>query len=124
MKSALLVVALLAIPILAWGQAETTGRISGEIKDESGNPIAAARVTFLSPALAGERPTETDALGRFLVALLPVGPYAVNITAGTKGSGELSDRRRRWRNSNPDIGSITQSINTMSALKRWSSARP
>jgi hypothetical protein len=36
---------------------------------------------LISPALQGERVTQTDANGQFLAALLPVGPYAVSISA-------------------------------------------
>jgi hypothetical protein len=73
--------AILLIPALVFGQAQTTGRVTGKVVDEEGNPVAGARVTLISSALQGERIVKTADNGVFLAALLPVGPYAVEISA-------------------------------------------
>ena len=81
MKRILWVTCVLLIPTLALGQAQTTGRVTGKVVDEEGNPVAGARVTFISSALQGERVLTTSDNGTFLAAILPVGPYAVEFTS-------------------------------------------
>ncbi len=81
MRRFLLCTAILLIPALVFGQAMTTGRVTGKVVDEEGNPVAGARVTLISSALQGERVVKTADNGIFLAALLPVGPYAVEISA-------------------------------------------
>jgi hypothetical protein len=88
----LVAVVALLVSTVALGQAQTTGRISGRVIDEEGNAVAGARVTLISPALQGERVTETDAEGRFLAALLPVGPYGVTFASPGKQSAQVSLR--------------------------------
>ena len=73
--------ALMLLPALAFAQAETTGKVSGTVKDETGNPVAGASVKVVSSALQGERTTTTSDTGDFLMALLPVGAYSVTISA-------------------------------------------
>jgi len=80
MKRILWVTCVLLIPTLALGQAQTTGRVTGTVVDEEGNPVAGARVTFISSALQGERVLTTSDNGTFLAAILPVGPYSVEIS--------------------------------------------
>lgn len=60
---------------------ELTGRVTGTVVDEAGNPIEGALVTVQSPNMQGERQMRTDAKGQFLFALLRVGPYRVTISA-------------------------------------------
>jgi hypothetical protein len=72
---------ILLIPSLVFGQAQTTGRVTGTVVDEEGNPISGARVVFISSALQGERVLTTSDSGKFLAAILPVGPYSVEISA-------------------------------------------
>lgn len=81
MRRFLLVMSILLIPSLVFGQAQTTGRVTGTVVDEEGNPIAGARVVFISSALQGERVLATSESGKFLAAILPVGPYSVEISA-------------------------------------------
>ena len=72
------------LPALVFGQAEVTGRISGQVVDESGAPVSGALVTIASPALQGEREITSGADGRFLAALLPAGTYTITtISPGT-----------------------------------------
>ena len=82
---------LLALPFAALAQ-QTTGTVTGTITDEEGNPVTGARVTFISPALQGERTAETNDKGQFAAALLPVGSYAVSISAKGLASSTYSFR--------------------------------
>ena len=65
---------LLLIPALTFGQAETTGRVSGRVADEEANPIAGARVTLVSPALQGERSARRSAVTRPAPSACPARP--------------------------------------------------
>lgn len=76
--AALLVVGLL--PNVVLGQAQTTGRITGQILDDRGAPIAGASVTVTSEDRNFERESTTDAEGRFTFALLPPGAYTLAVT--------------------------------------------
>ncbi len=81
MKKLLVLLSILLISTLAFGQAETTGRVTGNVVDEDGQPVVGALVSAMSPALLGERQQKTNERGEFLFALLPVGPYTVSISA-------------------------------------------
>jgi hypothetical protein len=70
---------LCSIPALA--QSQTTGRITGTVKDESGAVINGAEVTVTSQATGEERKVMTDSDGNYFVPLLLSGTYTVSITA-------------------------------------------
>ena len=78
-KRVLILAALALLAAAALAQAETTGKVSGTVKDEAGNPVAGASVKVVSSALQGERETTTGATGEFLMALLPVGAYSLTV---------------------------------------------
>lgn len=92
-KVLLSVMVLILVPSLVEAQT-TTSRVSGVVTDENGDPIADAKLTFISPGLQGDRETKTDANGRFLVALLPPGAYAVSVNAPGHQRAEYSFRLR------------------------------
>ena len=74
---------LLALyPISAFAQSQTTGRISGTVKDPNGAVIAGAEVTVTSLATAEGRRVTTDAEGNYAVPLLSPGAYRVRVAAG------------------------------------------
>ena len=83
---------LLLLPAIALQAAELTGRVTVTVTDEEGNAVADARVEFISPALMGERVQNTDADGRLTSSLLPVGAYAVTVSAPGKQTVTLSLR--------------------------------
>jgi outer membrane receptor for ferrienterochelin and colicin len=58
-----------------------TGRITGRVTDDQGNPLAGAQVEVSSQNLQIERQATSGADGGFLFALLPTGPYTVTVTA-------------------------------------------
>ena len=81
MKRFLICVAILMIPALAFGQADTTGRVNLKVTDQEGKPVPQARVEIISSAMQGERVHTTDDRGRLLASLLPPGSYALTITS-------------------------------------------
>jgi hypothetical protein len=78
-----LVVGLLTVVLLpgrlAWGG--TSGSISGTVKDPAGNVIPAASVHVCELATGAVRESHTDDRGYFVLPVLPVGHYQVEIQA-------------------------------------------
>ena len=92
MRRFLICMAILLIPALAFGQADTTGRVSLKVVDEEGNPVPQARVELVSSAIQGERIHTTDNSGRLLASLLPPGSYALTIISPGMETVNLSFR--------------------------------
>ncbi len=90
MKKLMLLLMILALPALALGQAQLTGRITGTVSDEDGAPVVGALVTIQSPAMQGERQLKTNESGEFLFALLRVGPYRLVVSAPNKKTMDFS----------------------------------
>src|SRR5216684_8285439 len=74
-----LAIAAFCTPELA--QSQTTGRIAGSVKDQTGAVLVGAEVRVVSNASGDERKVTTDEVGAYGVALLPPGLYRVNIAA-------------------------------------------
>src|SRR3954467_4568447 len=72
---------VLLVPLAVFGQAEVTGKITGTVKDDQGQPVSGATVEVTSKGLQLERQATTDDKGEFLLALLPTGAYTVTVTA-------------------------------------------
>lgn len=64
-------------------QAQTSGRITGQVTDSSQAVIPGASVVALNIANGQQRQATTDSQGRFVIADVPVGSY--NITVEQKG---------------------------------------
>ena len=73
---------LALLPSLMFAQGGSTGAIGGVVQDASGAVIANAKISVKSEA-TGEvlRDLTTDTSGAFTATLLPVGTYAVSVTA-------------------------------------------
>ncbi|HEX3555416.1 MAG TPA: TonB-dependent receptor [Thermoanaerobaculia bacterium] len=80
-NSAWVFLMLLLFPLAVFGQAEVTGRITGKVTDDQGQPIPGATVEVTSTGLKLERQATTGENGEFLFALLPTGAYTVTISA-------------------------------------------
>ncbi len=80
----LLVVLLLGLPTLAFGQAQTTSRITGKVTDDQGAPIAGATITVNNDELKLERSATSSSSGEYLLAVLPTGSYTVTVEAAGK----------------------------------------
>ncbi len=73
--SALALLAFLASPILA----QTTGSISGEVKDEKQAIVTNATVTVRNVKTNETRTTQSDGDGRYRFTAMPVGDYELSI---------------------------------------------
>lgn len=72
---------------LVFGQAQTTGTVTGTALDEAGKPIPGATIKIAGAALQGERTATADAQGRFRLPLLPPGDYLLTVNAPDKQEG-------------------------------------
>ena len=78
-----LLIALLSFSGQLWGQsAANTGQIVGQIVDQSGAAVGGAEVIVRNKDTNFSRTVATDAAGRYAAPYLPLGPYAVTVTAG------------------------------------------
>lgn len=71
--------------------AQTTGSISGTIKDNSGAVVPGVTVTISNLETSASRSTATDASGRYEVALLPPGRYRIKAELQGFKTEERSD---------------------------------
>lgn len=69
-----------SLPLLLVAQGVQTSSIDGEVRGQNGKPIPGVQVVVTSPALQGQRVTNTDALGRFAAHLLPPGQYILAVS--------------------------------------------
>ena len=80
---------LLALAFFLWpsivapvfAQSQTTGRIVGTVKDQTGAVVVGAEIVVLNRATAEERRTKTNDDGNYSASLLPPGLYQVRVTA-------------------------------------------
>ena len=77
-------------PIL-YGQA--TGSFSGTVSDKAGAVIAGANVTITSQSTGLTREAKTDSSGHYLIPLLPVAFYTVDVKAEGFGAVQQKDLR-------------------------------
>ena len=77
----LLIVLSLSLSVLAFAQSQTTGGITGTVRDQAGAVITAAEITVTSNATRHERKTKTDRDGNFAVSLLSPGSYQLTIAS-------------------------------------------
>jgi hypothetical protein len=73
---------LLILTFIQWPVAsQTTGRIAGTVKEQSGAVIVGAEVLVVSESSGDQRKVITDQAGNYSVPLLPPGVYRVTIRA-------------------------------------------
>ncbi len=66
-----------AVPILAQG---VSAQLSGFVLTKDGSPVAGAAIVVRNTETGFSRVVTTDARGRYLASILPVGPYSVTVT--------------------------------------------
>ena len=86
MRSANCIRVLAVVAVLCAASAQlfsqtTTGRILGEVYDQSGASVAGATVTVTDVQRGTTRSVATDASGNYVVAALPPGTYAIRVEA-------------------------------------------
>ncbi len=80
---ALALAVLLMCPVIfsRTARAQTTGTISGNVVDTSGAAIPGAAITVVETDTNAQRALVTDAAGRYVANLLPLGNYRVRVVA-------------------------------------------
>src|SRR5438876_256530 len=73
--------ALAVVGAAALGCCQTTGRVAGTIKDQTGAVIASADVRAVGALSGGERKAVTDRFGQYVVPVLQPGIYRLSISA-------------------------------------------
>ena len=96
--------------------AQSTGTIQGTITDESGAALPNAQVTVHSLETGVERTTQTDSLGSYQVAALPVGTYRIEVHAqgfqpSTVNDLTLEVGRTVVQSFQMKVGGVAQTIN-------------
>src|SRR6266699_2276915 len=71
----------LALAVRASSQTQTTGCITGTVKDTQGAVIASAEVSIENPATGDRHSAVTDSSGTYSILQLPPATYVVNIRA-------------------------------------------
>ncbi len=74
------IIAVCAALLAGAAAAQTTGRITGTVSDESKAVLPGATVEAQGPSLQGTRVTTTDTAGVYRLTFLPPGPYTVTFT--------------------------------------------
>jgi hypothetical protein len=77
----LAILLLLSVVVETFAQSQTTGRIEGTVRDQTGAVVAPAEVTVTSPLTREERKTKTNHNGDFAFLLLAPGSYRLSIHA-------------------------------------------
>lgn len=80
---------LLLIPKMGFAQAN--GTISGTVTDATGAPISGAKVTVTAPATGASRDAISDSSGHYIVPLLGVATYSVQVAMNGFRTEESKD---------------------------------
>jgi hypothetical protein len=73
---------LIIVPRLA-AQAVAVAQVQGEVTDSSGAAIPNAKITITQTETGASRNTASDPTGHYSLPELPVGPYRLEVTAGS-----------------------------------------
>lgn len=111
---------LLLCSLSAFAQSQTTGRITGTVKDPNGAVIVGAEVTVTRLATNEGRKVTTDADGNYVVQSLAPGIYRVSVAAnGFKKTGIESVRLAITETLEVDVpldvGSVSEQANVTSS---------
>ncbi|PYV73597.1 MAG: hypothetical protein DMG97_10945, partial [Acidobacteria bacterium] len=71
----------LVLAVHASSQTQTTGRITGTVKDAQGAVIVGAQASVENPATGDRHSAVTDSSGTYSILQLPPATYVVNIRA-------------------------------------------
>jgi carboxypeptidase family protein len=80
-RAAVLLTIFLLFAVIASVAQEVTATITGTVTDPSGAPVAGASVVARDVERGTTYPTQTNSVGVFNIQRIPVGSYAVNVTA-------------------------------------------
>ncbi|MSO21474.1 MAG: hypothetical protein EXQ56_13655 [Acidobacteria bacterium] len=107
-------ITLLAFAMTANAQV-ITGTISGTVKDGTGAILPATTLVVLNEDTGISRSAQTDAMGRYVAAMLPLGSYRVTVSlvgfqTGTRRGIELTVGRQAVVDFELTVGAISQTV--------------
>src|SRR6266566_8157941 len=102
-----------SISVLA--QSQTSGRITGNVRDQAGAVIAKAEVSVVNKATTDVRKVITDEAGNYVVPFLQPGIYFVSITASGFKKAQFDNvtvtvTETTYINANLTVGAIEKSV--------------
>ena len=80
---------LLGCSIVALGQAQNTGTISGNVKDSQSKVVVGAEITLFNTATSAKRVEHSNAEGEYLFSDVAVGDYVLTVTSPGFGTTEV-----------------------------------
>jgi Carboxypeptidase regulatory-like domain len=83
--------ALMFYPAIASAQGTQVGQLGGEVKDATGGVLPGASVVLTSQERGFTRATITDAAGKFIFAVVPIGRYSVEVKLASFQPVTLTD---------------------------------
>src|SRR5581483_5902035 len=101
--------------------AQTTGSITGVVRDSSGGVVPNAQVTVTDTAQGTQLKTTTNSDGEYLIAALPAGAYDLEIAAAGFTRFEAKDivlrvAQKQRVDANLSIGDVKTAVNVESAV--------
>jgi hypothetical protein len=109
--------------------AQTTGTVFGTITDPSGASIAGAQVTAHNEQTGLTRSITASSEGQYTIPLLPVGQYAITVTAaGFQGYRQtalvLQVEQQLRVDVKMNVGSVTQQVIVTAAIPQVNTSNP
>ena len=100
--------------------AQSTASIEGQVTDQHGAVIPSVKIVARSSEIGVERVVISDTVGRYLLAALPVGDYAVEASAGgfkkqVVESLRIEVARRITQDFQLEIGDVSEQVTISSA---------
>jgi len=80
-RAAAVLAILLSCTVMALGQAQNTGTISGNVTDPQGKVVVGATITLVNTATNAERTAESNSRGEYVFSDVAVGVYTLTVTA-------------------------------------------
>jgi len=128
MKRILVVLALLAMSLPAWGQG-SFGGLAGSITDQSGAVIPDASIKVVNLNTAATYSANSTAEGIYLISGLPPGRYRVSVTktgfkTTTREPVEVSTATTTTINLNMAVGEVTQTVEVVADVVQLQTSSP
>ena len=88
-RAVVALILLVGYSIMALGQAQNTGTISGNVKDIQGRVVVGAEITLFNTATSAKRVEKSNTEGEYLISDVAVGDYVLTVTAPGFGTTEV-----------------------------------
>ncbi len=79
----------LAVRVMALGQAQNTGTVSGNVKDGQAKVVVGAEIVLFNLATNAKRVEKSNAEGEYLFSDISIGEYILTVTAPGFGTTEI-----------------------------------